>query len=66
MSANELITLPDLARRLKLHPTTARGLYKRGAIPGVKIGYRTLRFDYIQVLETLQRNGDPAAAQAQK
>ena len=59
---NELLTLDELARRLQLHPDTARGLYRRGVIPGLKLGHRTLRFEYEKVIEALREAGDPAAA----
>ena len=65
-TSGELITLTDLARRLKLHPNTARGLYRRGVIPGLKLGHRTLRFDFPEVVEALRRSGHPAADQAEK
>ncbi len=57
----ELLTLTELSERLQIHPVTARGLYRRGRIPGLKLGHRTLRFDYDQVLARLQADGDPAA-----
>jgi len=59
---DELLTLDELAARLRLHPDTARGLYRRKVIPGIKLGHRTLRFEYSQVLEALRRAGDPAGA----
>lgn len=58
----ELLTLDQLAQRLQVHPVTARGLYRRHVIPGLKLGHRTLRFDYPAVLAALQAAGDPAAA----
>ena len=58
----ELLTLDELAQRLRLHPDTARGLYRRGVIPGLKLGHRTLRFEYEKVIEALREAGDPAAA----
>jgi len=58
---DELLTLAELAQRLKLHPDTARGLYRRGVIPGIKLGHRTLRFDYGQVLLALRLGGDATA-----
>jgi excisionase family DNA binding protein len=61
----ELLTLAELAQRLQLHPVTTRGLYRRGKIPGLKLGHRTLRFDYQAVLARLQADGDPAANTAQ-
>jgi len=60
-ATEELITIADLAARLKIHTTTARGLYRRGIIPGIKLGHRTLRFDYAAVVDALRRNDDPAA-----
>lgn len=57
----DLLTLDELARRLQIHPVTARGLYRRKVIPGLKLGHRTLRFDYAAVLAALQEAGDPAA-----
>ncbi len=58
----DLLTLDELAKRLQIHPVTARGLYRRKKIPGLKIGHRTLRFEYAAVLAALQAAGDPAAA----
>jgi hypothetical protein len=61
----DLLTLDELAHKLKLHPTTARGLYRRGVIPGLRLGHRTLRFEYPAVLDALRRAGDPAAVTAE-
>ena len=55
---NELLTLDELAHRLRLHPDTARGLYRRGVIPGLKLGHRTLRFEYEKVIEALREAGE--------
>ena len=63
---DELLTLNELAARLRLHPDTARGLYRRKVIPGIKLGHRTLRFEYSKVLDALRRAGDPAANTAAK
>jgi len=60
----QLITIDELAERLRIHPDTLRGLYRRGKIPGIKLGYRTLRFDYANVLAALRQAGDPAATNA--
>ena len=57
----DLLTIEELAERLRLHPDTARSLYRRHKIPGIKLGHRTLRFDYAHVLEALRQAGDPAA-----
>jgi len=62
----QLITIGELAERLRIHPDTLRGLYRRGKIPGIKLGHRTLRFDYAQVLEALRKAGDPAIAAIDK
>jgi hypothetical protein len=63
-SAGDLLTLDELAARLKMHPVTVRSLWRRRAFPGLRIGHRTLRFEYAAVLDALRRAGDPAAAQA--
>jgi excisionase family DNA binding protein len=62
LPGENLLTLKELAQRLRLHPDTARSLYRRGKIPGIKLGHRTLRFDYAQVLEALRQAGDSAVA----
>jgi len=61
----DLLTLHELATRLKMHPDTVRGLKRRGVIPSIVIGHRTLRFSWPDVLDTLRRKGDPAADQAE-
>lgn len=61
----DLLTLTELATRLKMHPDTVRGLKRRGVIPAIVIGHRTLRFSWPDVLDTLKRKGDPAADQAE-
>jgi membrane protein required for beta-lactamase induction len=61
-----LLTLGELAGKLHIHPGTLRGLWRRRAIPALKIGHRTLRFEYKAVLDALRRAGDPAADQAEK
>ena len=61
----ELLTINEVAQKLKLHPKTTRDLYRRGVIPGLKIGHRTLRFSYPDVLQAIQEANDPAAAVAE-
>jgi excisionase family DNA binding protein len=61
----ELITLEELANRLKMHPSTVRSLWRRRAFPGLRIGHRTLRFEYDKVLDALRTAGDPAADMAE-
>lgn len=62
----DLLTIDELATRLKMHPDTVRGLWRRRAFPGLRIGHRTLRFEYTAVLDALRRAGDPAVHQAEK
>ena len=62
MSAiKELITIQELSDRLKLHVVTTRGLHRRGIIPSIRIGHRTLRFDYDEVGQALRDANDVAA-----
>lgn len=60
-----LLTLDELAHKLKMHPDTVRGLKRRGVIPALTIGHRTLRFSWPDVMDTLRRKNDPAAIQAE-
>jgi hypothetical protein len=60
-----LLTLDELADRLKMHPVTVRGLWRRRLIPALVIGHRTLRFEYEKVLDALRQAGDPAADHAE-
>jgi len=62
---DELITIDELSERLKLHPVTTRGLYRRGIIPGIKLGHRTLRFEFHAVVDALKKADDPAAPGAE-
>lgn len=64
-ATRDLLTLNQLADRLQVHPDTLRGLWRRRAIPGLRIGHRTLRFEYQSVLDALRAAGDPAADQAE-
>jgi len=61
-----LLTLDELAHKLRMHPVTVRGLWRRRVIPALVLGHRTLRFEYQAVLDALRMAGDPAAAQAKK
>ena len=60
----DLLTLDELAHKLRMHPVTVRGLWRRRVIPALVIGHRTLRFEYAAVLDALRKAGDPAADQA--
>ena len=59
-ASEELLTIDELAQRLKLHPVTLRGLWRRRLIPGIKLGHRTLRFEYVAVVDALKKAGDPS------
>lgn len=50
-----LLTIDQLSQRLQMHPVTVRGLYRRKVIPGLRIGHRTLRFDYNAVLQAISK-----------
>jgi excisionase family DNA binding protein len=63
-AGDNLLTLDELATRLRMHPVTVRGLWRRRVIPALRIGHRTLRFEYPAVLDALRKVGDPAADQA--
>lgn len=63
-TGDDLLTLDELAHKLRMHPVTVRGLKRRGVIPALRIGHRTLRFEYAKVLDALRQAGDPAADQA--
>ncbi len=52
--AEDLLTLAELATRLKMHPDSVRGLKRRGVIPALSIGHRTLRFSWPDVLAALR------------
>lgn len=60
-TAETTLTINELAERLKIHPVTLRGLYRRKAIPGMKLGHRTLRFDYAQVVNALTQANQATA-----
>ena len=64
-TGDDLLTLDELAHKLKLHPVTVRGLKRRGVIPALKLGHRTLRFEYAKVLDALRQAGDTAGHQAE-
>jgi len=62
--ADNLLTIDQLAERLNVHPVTARGLWRRRVIPGIRLGHRTLRFEYGAVLDALKAAGDPSVDSA--
>jgi excisionase family DNA binding protein len=50
---SELLTAPELAALFKLNSQTLYRLARRGMIPAIRIGEKSLRFDPIQVREAL-------------
>ena len=58
----KLLTLPQLAERLQMHPKTLRKLWQKRHIPGIRIGHRTLRFDYQEVVAELMHRSTVAEA----
>jgi len=65
-ASEDLLTLKQLAGKLRIHPSTARSLWRRRAFPGLRIGHRTLRFEFQAVLQALRQAGDPAGDSADK
>jgi excisionase family DNA binding protein len=48
MSAPDILTVQELAERLKLHPQTIREAAQRGDLPGQRFG-RVWRFSWVAV-----------------
>jgi excisionase family DNA binding protein len=55
----QLLTTKQLADRLGMGVATVLIMAKRGDIPSIRIGYRTVRFDWEAVLQALDP-GPPA------
>ena len=51
----DLLTIGELATRLKMHPGTVRRLKRDGTIPALVLGHRTLRFSWPDVLASLRQ-----------
>ena len=58
-SSPQLLTAQELARVLKLNPQTLYRLARRGVIPAIRIGKKSLRFDPAQVRTVLQAQTTP-------
>ncbi len=52
---SDLLTLSELATRLKMHPDTVRRLKREVTIPALVLGHRTLRFSWPDVLDSLRQ-----------
>jgi excisionase family DNA binding protein len=53
MSTTQLITIQDLARQMNCGEHVIRDLVRKGRIPCVRLGHRTLRFDSEEVRKAL-------------
>ena len=60
-SSPQLLTAQELARVLKLNPQTLYRLVRRGVLPAIRIGKKSLRFDPAQVRIALQVQTKPLA-----
>lgn len=60
-SSPQLLTAQELARVLKLNPQTLYRLARRGVLPAIRIGKKSLRFDPAQVRIALQAQTTPLA-----
>ena len=60
-SSPQLLTVQELARVLKLNPQTLYRLARRGVLPAIRIGKKSLRFDPAQVRIALQAQTTPLA-----
>lgn len=57
MPVEELLTVPELARQLKVAPRTLRHWLKKGDIRGLKLRGHTWRIPVSAVRELLDRGG---------
>lgn len=53
--AVELVTLQEAALRLNLNPNTIRGLVRTKRITAYRLGHRTLRVDWNEILEVMKQ-----------
>ena len=54
LDEERLLTLREIAGRLQISESYARKLYRENKIPGIRIGYRILRFKLRDVLDALE------------
>jgi excisionase family DNA binding protein len=55
--ASELLTVAEVAERLRVHPRTAKKWYRAGRFPCVKVSPKVVRFDWEAVVAALKRRG---------
>ncbi len=59
MSATtELLTVEEMAERLRVRPDTIRVWSRRSLIPAVRINAKIIRYDASEVIEALRSGGD--------
>lgn len=51
---DDVATFGQVADRLKIHVSTLRRLWRSGAIPGYRIGHRTIRLNLREVTQALR------------
>ena len=59
-NAPQLLTAQELARALRLNPQTLYRLARRGVIPSIRIGGKSLRFDPVRVRDSFEPKHMPA------
>ena len=57
MCERRLLTAAELARQLRISPSAIYELHRRGTIPALRVGARTLRFDLARCLEAVEERG---------
>jgi hypothetical protein len=63
---SELITKNELQKRLRCSRFLVEDLTRQGVIPHFRLGYRSLRYDWLRVVEALrklERNTEPVAVE---
>ena len=53
-TTGDLATFGQVAETLKIHTSTLRRLWRSGAIPGYRIGHRTIRLSLREVTQALR------------
>ena len=53
--SSEMLSAEELGSRLKLRPNTLLAWARRGKIPSVKLGRKTVRFDYAAVVAVIDK-----------
>ena len=52
----DLLTVNELAARLKVRPSTVRTWMHRGVIPAIRLTPKVVRFDLDQVVEAMRHS----------